>query len=219
MNRKEIKELAKAKVKGNKWNILWPMLVISIIESIITGLFKPQVTVDYSNMDNLANMTVQYPTSYYVVSLLAGLIAGIFMAGYLKYLLNYVRGEKFDANVIIETVKEKWLQILIADILVGIIVVLCSLLFVIPGIIMALAYAMVNFIIIDSDTKGNDALKASREMMKGHKWEYFVFILSFIGWFILTPFTLCILLIWLVPYFTIAEVIYYDKLKALTSNK
>lgn len=66
------------------------MLVISVVESIITGLFKPQVTVDYSNMDNLANMTVQYPTSYYVVSLLAGLIAGIFMAGYLKYLLNYM---------------------------------------------------------------------------------------------------------------------------------
>ena len=27
MNRKEIKELAKAKIKGNKWNIIWPMLI------------------------------------------------------------------------------------------------------------------------------------------------------------------------------------------------
>lgn len=218
MNRKEIKELAKTKIKGNKWNIWWPMLIISVIESIITGLFKPQVTIDYNNLDSLANISAQYSTSYYVVSFIVALIAGIFMAGYLKYLLNFVRGEKFDVNVIIETVKEKWVQLLIADILTGIIIGLCTLLFVIPGIIMALAYAMVNFIIIDSDTKGSDALKASREMMKGYKWDYFVFILSFIGWFILVPFTLFILLIWLIPYFTISEVIYYDKLREITNK-
>ena len=31
MNRKEIKEAAKAKIKGNKWNIWWPMLIIGAI--------------------------------------------------------------------------------------------------------------------------------------------------------------------------------------------
>ena len=31
MDRKEIKELAKTKIKGNIWNLLWPFLCITII--------------------------------------------------------------------------------------------------------------------------------------------------------------------------------------------
>lgn len=79
---------------------------------------------------------------------------------------------------------------------------------------MSLAYAMVTFLVIDTEVSGSDALKESRKMMKGYKGNYFIFILSFIGWILLTPFTLGILLIWLVPYMTISQVLYYEKLKA-----
>ena len=72
---------------------------------------------------------------------------------------------------------------------------------------------MVTFIVIDTDTSGSDSLRKSREMMKGYKMDYFIFQLSFIGWHILAVFTLGILYIWLVPYITVAETIYYDKLK------
>ena len=94
----------------------------------------------------------------------------------------------------------------------------CSLLFVIPGIIMALAYSMVAYIIIDTDKTGVDAMKESRAMMKGYKWNYFVFGLSFIGWILLTPFTFGLLLIWLYPYMTVADVLYYEKLKEVTKR-
>ena len=82
-------------------------------------------------------------------------------------MLDFVRTGKMNANSIIETIKEKWLNIIIATILVGIIVFVCTLLFVIPGIIMALAYSFVIYLIVDSDIFGLDALKKSREMMKG----------------------------------------------------
>ena len=42
MSRAEIKLLAREKIKGNLWNILWPMLVISIIFGIIDGFFGPK---------------------------------------------------------------------------------------------------------------------------------------------------------------------------------
>ena len=93
------------------------------------------------------------------------------------------------------------------------------MLLVIPGIIAALALTMVTFIVIDSDTAGNDAIKASWDMMKGYKWDYFVFILSFLGWIILVPFTLGILAIWLIPYMQISSVLYYEKLKEKTEVK
>ena len=211
MNRKEIKELAKEKIKGNKWNIIWPMLVISVIGSVITTIFGGTVNVNVNNLEELSQLTVS-PIQY-GGSLLSSLVVGLISAGYIKYILNFVRTGKFDTKEIIETIKAKWVNILIAGILSSIIIGLCCVLFVIPGIIMALAYAFVMFLVIDTDVSGSDSLKASREMMKGYKWDYFVFQLSFLGWALLVPFTLGILLIWLYPYITVANVIYYDKLK------
>ncbi len=213
MNRKEIKELAKAKIKGNKWNLIWPMLIIGVISSIISRLFGGTITIDLNNLESLSNL--HFTPMQYGGSILSSLITGLLTAGFMAYVLEFVRKGKFDTNKIIDTIKTKWVNILIADILVTIIVSLCFLLLVVPGIIMTLAYAMVTFLVIDTDVAGNDALKESREMMKGYKWDYFVFSLSFIGWILLIPFTLGIILIWLYPYMIVAYTIYYERLKKL----
>ena len=207
MNRKEIKELAKAKIEGNKWNIWWPLLIIVALESILGNAFGPSVIYDE------ITSAVKITSSGSLMGGIVGLVFGVVLAGYFKYIMDFVRTGKFDSNTIIDTIKSKWVNILIAEVLVSIIVFLCSLLFVVPGIIMALAYAFATFLVIDTDIAGNEALSKSREMMNGYKWDYFVFLLSFIGWIVLVPFTLGILLIWLVPYMIVAEVIYYDKLK------
>ena len=211
MDRIEIKRLAKEKIKGNKWNIWWPFLVIIVLENLVSGIFTPSVEIDYTNLETLSTMHVT-PT-YYVSTGIISIIFAVILAGYYKYLLTFVRTGEFDSKTIIETIKAKWIDVLVAEILVSIIVFFCSLLFVIPGIIMALAYAMAVLLVIDKDVAGNDSLAKSREMMKGYKWDYFVFLLSFLGWIILTPFTLCLLLIWLVPYMLVAAIIYYDKLQ------
>jgi len=217
MDRKEIKELAKSKIKGNKWNIIWPILVISVIESILNSIFSGRIEVDFTNLESISLVNIS--PRYYIGSTLVTLIIGIITAGYLKYILNFVRTGKFEFNDIIDTVKAKWLNLLIAEILTTIIVALCAMLFVIPGIIMAIAYTFVTYLVIDTDVSGSDSLKKSREMMKGYKWNYFVFGLSFIGWIILIPFTLGLILIWLYPYMTVANTIYYEKLKELDSKK
>ena len=209
MNRIQIKELAKTKIKGNKWNIIWPMLVIGFINTILTNIFGPKI--DINTISDISQ--IHLSSGDYAISSVISIIVGVLTAGYLKYILDFVRNGKFDSKTIINTIKEKWLNLLIAEILTSIIIGIGFVLFVIPGIIMALAYAMVTFIIIDSDNSAVDALKSSRAMMKGHKWEFFVFGLSFIGWIILTPFTFGLLLIWLFPYMVVATTIYYNELK------
>ena len=211
MNRKEIKAEAKAKIKGNKWNILWPLLVIGVISGVIGAIFGGTSLNDLTDTVNVSPMMA-------VGSLISSLVTCFFSAGYIKYLITFVRTGKFDSNEIIKTIKEKWLNILIATILVSIVVTFCSFLFVIPGIIMALAYSFVMYLVVDTEVSGSDALRESRQMMKGYKWNYFVFGLSFIGWIILGVFTLGILYIWLIPYMMTASVIYYDKLKANTKK-
>ena len=210
MERAKIKRIAKEKIKGNLWNIIWPVLVIGVLESVLSSIFGGRINIDFNNLENF-----KVPTSYIAASTITSIIAGIVNAGYIKYIINFVRTGNFDTSVILNTVKEKWLNILIADILVAIIVAVCSVFLVIPGIIMGLAYSFVTYLVVDTDVSGSDSLKKSREMMNGYKMDYFVFELSFLGWIILVPFTLGILLIWLYPYMTVATAIYYDKLKSL----
>ena len=93
--------------------------------------------------------------------------------------------------------------------------ILWSMLFWVPGIIMSYAYAMTEYILADCpDVKAMDAIKLSKKMMNGHKWELFVFDLSFLGWFWLSGLTGGILYIFYVgPYYEAARAGYYTELK------
>lgn len=97
---------------------------------------------------------------------------------------------------------------------------LWSILFIIPGIIAALSYSMVYMLYADDQSStAMDYLDQSKELMHGYKWNYFVFGLSFLGWELLSVLTFGILLIWVLPYYTVAEVMYYDELKKIKANQ
>ena len=216
MDRKEIKEAAKAKIKGNLWKILWPTIAIGAVTSLVTTIFAPNGTT-YTIVPE--TMAVTYnsvsPVATLIISLV-GIVCGIATIAYKKYVLNFTRTGKCDFKDIIECLKAKWLNIFIAELVMGLLIGLASLLLVVPGIILALAYTMVPYLVVDTELGGVDTLKKSREMMKGYKGDYFVFMLSFFGWIILACCTCGILLIWLAPYMEVAEAIYYDKLKEKT---
>lgn len=58
----------------------------------------------------------------------------------------------------------------------------------------------------------NQAITESRHMMAGHKMEYFILCLSFIGWFILSVITLGIGFLWLTPYFYTTKAAFYEEI-------
>lgn len=89
------------------------------------------------------------------------------------------------------------------------------ILFVIPGIILCFAYAMVPFVLYDNpELSATEVLQKSRMMMKGHKWELFGLYLSFIGWALLCIITLFVGFLWLEPYMEMTVVKFYEKLRA-----
>lgn len=117
------------------------------------------------------------------------------------------------------TYKELWSKVnlwkayLVISLLVGLYVLCGTILFIIPGIILSYSYAMVYLVYLDNPTLSyKEVLRKSKEMMKGHKWEYFILGVSFIGWAILGVFTLGILYLWLIPYMEISLCIFYDRL-------
>ena len=114
MNWSDIKSTAKEKVKGNKWNIWWPVLIIGLFESLLDSIF-PSTKVDVSQFLNSSNLnaSVQVENKEVIISFFISIVIGILMAGYTKYILNFIRKGEFDHKLIINTIKERWLELLI----------------------------------------------------------------------------------------------------------
>jgi len=109
---------------------------------------------------------------------------------------------------------ERFGTALAAYLLMSLFVLLWMLLLIVPGIIAALSYAMIFFIIADDPSIGAmDALKKSKQMMYGYKWKYFCLGWRFFGWALLCILTLGIGFLWLVPYMQISMAKFYDDIK------
>ena len=109
-----------------------------------------------------------------------------------------------------------YIRIFLVNLLQCVFIFLWSLLLIVPGIIKVFAYSLVPFLLADDKYNNlgyKEVLKKSEEMMNGHKMDYFVFNLSFIGWALLIPFTLGIILIWLAPYYTTARIKFLNDIK------
>ena len=79
---------------------------------------------------------------------------------------------------------------------------------IVGGIIKNYSYKMVQYIVAENpNIKAKDAIKMSREMMNGSKWQAFKLDMSFLGWNILQYATLGLAGLYVTPYYaaTIAE--------------
>ena len=84
----------------------------------------------------------------------------------------------------------------------------------IGGVILNYAYAMVPYLLRDYPELGvREALRTSKQMMKGHKWDLFVLDLSFIGWFFVCILTFGIGVLWVIPYQETTRAAFYEDLK------
>ncbi len=134
-----------------------------------------------------------------------------------QYVMKKMHGEEADVVDLFEKKYKIYVPILILSILVSVICGIGFMLLIVPGIILALRYSMSAFMAAEAEEEFDviETMKKSATMMDGHKWEYFVFQLSFIGWYLLGIITLGIAYIWILPYVTVAEINYYEELKKL----
>ena len=95
-----------------------------------------------------------------------------------------------------------------------------TLLLIVPGVIKSFSYALTPFILTDKpELSANEAIELSMKMMDGHKLDLFVLYLSFFGWYLLSFLTLCIGILWVVPYQYTTMVAFYEDIKAEYESK
>ena len=102
----------------------------------------------------------------------------------------------------------------VASLIMTIFVILWALLLIIPGIVAGLSYAMTYFILAENpQNRALDAIRKSKDMMKGSRWKLFCLGLRFIGWLILGILSLGIGFLWIMPYFWTSIANFYMDIK------
>ena len=188
MNRAELKAAAKEQIKGNIGMLFLCGLIIFGIA--LACAFIPMV-------GGVASFLVTPPLSLGVCMIYLGL----------------TEGKKAEVGTLFQGFqsfgKSIWLSILVA-----VFTFLWTLLLYIPGIIKGLSYSMAFYVLADNpEMTAREALRESKEIMHGHKWELFVLQLSFILWMILGLFTLGFAYIYVIPYMSATVANFYQKIK------
>ena len=116
--------------------------------------------------------------------------------------------------------KTNWANSILAYFMMGVLVAVGFILLIIPGIIAALMFSQVFFIMgEDKEIQAYDALVKSMNLMKDYKWKLFKICLRLFGLSILCIFTLGIGFFWLSPYQNVVFAKFYDDIKDNPSFK
>ena len=138
------------------------------------------------------------------------IIAGPMSVGLAIFALALSRGQEARLPQIFEGF-QKFGVALGAYLLMGLFVFLWALLLIIPGIIAAYAYSQTFYIIAEEPGIGPlQAIRKSKEMMRGNKGKLFCLNLRFIGWALLCLLTFGIGFLLLYPYMMISFAKFYD---------
>jgi uncharacterized membrane protein len=218
----------------------WIMAVLVIFISwIFTQAFASR-GVDYSWVNG--EMVRQRASGVNIfASLLSLILAGPLNLGVASYFLKLMRGKNPQLEDIFSGFK-RFANAFLVNLLILIFTVLWAAIAVVPGVIIGifsreplvillliiivsiaatvlviiayLRYSMSYYILNDNpEMSALEAIRASKEMMRGSKGKLFMLILSFIGWFIVGLIALVIGLLWVGAYFNTAKVNFYEDLK------
>lgn len=144
------------------------------------------------------------------------LLIGPISIGICSYTLHVVRNteKKNKIDPLLDGFRGSVGNSILVGLLATIFTALWSLLFVIPGIVKAIAYSQCYFIALEHpEYDANTCITESRKMMNGHKWEYFCLQFSFIGWMIVGACCLGVGTLWVSAYMNAANAAYYEDLK------
>lgn len=151
-----------------------------------------------------------------VLALITELLALPLYIGFISYILCLTREEEVSLTNIFQDYKKIGL-IVVTLIISYVCIIFGYILLIIPGIMIAFSLVMVGYLLADSKetsiSEAKNIIRESIEMMNGYKLDYFIFELSFIGWYFLGAITFGIAYIYVIPYFTFANTLYYQRLK------
>jgi len=220
MNSSELRAKAWDSLRGNYWPAVLVAFVAAIFGALMTDSGSVNINIDEDTTQLISKLPqilkvyiAAFGTFAGGLSLVKLILGGVVQLGYAHYLLKQQDreiGAVKDLFSKFDYFGQSFLQMFLRNLFTF----LWSLLFIIPGIIKSLSYAMTPFIMAENPhLTAKEAINRSKQQMEGHKWELFCLDLSFIGWALLSALTLGIGSIFLNPYINAAYAAFYrDKI-------
>ncbi len=212
LNRKAIKQEARAFIRPDKkwFSIFLAILPYVIVTNMFTVVYSVQSGINYSDGVYYQAQSSGWSFIGNIIKL-AAIPFGIAAAG---YMLNHIRGFNPEWKSLYIEGKDRFGKYFEVGFITGLVTLLWSLLFIIPGIVKAYAFSQVEYIIHDNpNLSTQDVRKISDLMTKGYKGELFIKDLSFFLWFMLIVCTFGIATIYVTPYMMTVNAMYYENLK------
>ena len=200
MNTAELKSKAKEQIRG-KWAVaIGTVLIANIILELDVG---------YKAASELGIEGLSYS-----LDLITLLLGGVISVGLCRFLLDMAtKREEPRFNTLFSSF-DIYLKTLGLNLLITLAVLVGTLLFIVPGIIVYLMFSQVFYILSEDPSKSiTQCINESVNLMNGHKWELFYLKLTFIGWWLLALVTLGIAALWVSPYQKLTEANFYLYLK------
>lgn len=137
------------------------------------------------------NFSVIYPSNSFWLAVISVLIAP-FILSFSLLGIEFARGPQFYTTRkygVIPGINNfnDYVDAVMLSLIINVFTFLWSLLLIVPGIVKSLSYSQSMLIFFDNKHAGTpisylDAITESRKMMTGHKLNFLLFQLSFIGW-------------------------------------
>lgn len=200
MDRAELKRRARAQLGGNIFSSRW---LTAVLVALVLLLGSGTIF-DLGNQSSGKILKV-------------GL--GLLLGGPLEYAASYLflkqarDDQPMEVDDLLKGFREDFGGLFLLNLMETIFVFLWSLLLIVPGIIASISYAMCFFIRADHpEYDWNTCLQMSKQMMEGHKMEYFVLELSFLGWEIVGVLCLGVGMLWVNSYICATKAQFYEQL-------
>ena len=162
-----------------------------------------------SNMLNSTYFTVVIGPVTMILTILTFLLGPGIQLGYIGYNKNFLLNKSPEWLDIFAKSKVSGKAFLLR-ILTIFKIIAWSLLFIVPGIMAAYSYVLAPFILEEnSDISVREALRRSKEMMYGNKWNLVRMQSSFIIWIIIGILTRGIFFFWILPYYNLTLTSFY----------
>lgn len=227
-NRKELKARGKAAFQANYWKCVIVALIFALFLAggASAGKNKVDNANDAAQRQNLIQELRQMPKE--VVGVIAGALVGVSVISAAVKLLVVnplkVGCKRFflansdapaELNELTYGFKNGYGGVVLGMFLRDLFIALWSMLFLIPGVVMAYAYRMVPYILSENPgMSGMEAIRRSKEMMRGHKWNAFMLDLSFLGWMLLAVVTANVVgVLWTSPYMNATDAELYKAIR------
>lgn len=210
LDRSAIKRDARVFIgQDNRWWFMFvaylPILAIGIVTSVGLSIYE------FFSLNRFAMQFSDAGSSLINVLLIP------FTVAFCGFFLSHLRGFSPDWKSVYKEGFDRYGDYLLVGFVTGLIIGVWTLLFIIPGIIAALSYSQVYYVLHDNPQVGcKRAREISYALTDGCKWDLFVLELSFIGWWLLVALTAGIAFIYVWPYYQTTKAMYYENLKQIT---